>query len=118
MFVSTTKPKEAVQTMNTLLARVRVMELSEKGLREMKSGYITSNYTKQQSSAAMTASLGRAEILGGWQYEDSLPSLIDNVTVDGIKVAFNKYIVGLRWSYLGNQVLADQAADAFKQPLK
>ena len=116
MYVSTTKPKEAVSAMNTLLKRVNGLTLSEKGLKQMKSAYITSNYMRQQSAIAITASLGQAEILGGWEIEENLLSQIDNTTVEGIKDAFNKHIIGLRWSYLGNQALADEANQAFKQP--
>jgi predicted Zn-dependent peptidase len=118
MYVSTTKPKEAAMAMNTLLKRAKDFTLSEKALREIKSSYVTSNYMRQQSSASITANLGTAEILGGWQYEDNLPGLVDNATVEGIKDSFNKHIIGLRWSYLGSQALADDASDAFKQPLK
>ena len=116
MYVSTTKPKEAVSTMVDLLKRVNGMLLSERGLKQMKSSYITSNYMRQQSASAITANLGVAEILGGWQLEDNLPALIDAVTVESIKDAMNKHIIGLRWSYLGNQSQADEAGDAFKRP--
>jgi len=115
MYVSTTKPKDAVGAMATLLKRVKGINLSDRGLKEMKSGFITSYYTKQQSSAAITGNLGKAEILGGWQYEEKLPDFVDQVTVEQINSAFNKYIIGLRWSYLGNAALADEATNAFKQ---
>jgi zinc protease len=53
--------------------------------------------------------LGEAEIFGGWETAEQLPALIDRVTIQQIDNAINEYVVGLRWSYLGN---ADQAADA------
>jgi predicted Zn-dependent peptidase len=117
IYVSTTKPKEAVNAINESIKKIRQITLSDKGMREIKSGFITSNYTRQQSSAAITASLGMAEILGGWEYEDKLPDLIEGTTPELINGTFNKYIIGVRWSYLGNQSLADAAADAFKVPV-
>lgn len=117
MSVSTTDPREAVQQMTVLLRKVKGITLSEDGLKEMKNGYITSNYIKQQSSAAIAANLGKAEILGGWKYEDNFATLIEHVTPQQIRDAFNKYIVGLRWTYLGNAAPAEQANEAFKQPL-
>jgi len=117
MHVSTTKPKEAVNAMTALLKKVKSVVFNERGLEEMKGGFITSNYIRQQSSAALAGNLGNAEILGGWEYEENLPAMIDKVTAEDINRALNKYIIGLRWSYLGNQALADDAADAFKQPI-
>jgi zinc protease len=61
--------------------------------------------------------LGLAEILGGWKYEEDLPAMINNVTPNQINHAFNKYILGMRWCYLGDPKLADDAADAFKEPI-
>jgi len=118
MFVSTTKPKEAVDVMVNELNRVRSNGLTDEGLVNLKSGYITNNYIKQQSTAAITGSLGIAEVLGGWQLSDQLPEMISKVTVDQIDKAMNKYIVGLRWSYLGSPALGNQAADSFKKPVK
>lgn len=114
MFVSTTSPKEAVEAMTKQLNRVRDYGLTKGGLGHLKSSFITNNYIKQQSSSAITGTLGVAEVLGGWQLADSLPALVGQVTVDQINMVMNKYIVGLRWSYLGDGKLADDAAEAFK----
>jgi len=103
MYVSTTNPKEAAKIMLTSLDRIKNSTLTPAGLRDMKSGYITSNYMKQQSSEAVTGNLGTAEILGDWMYAERMPDLINNVTPDQIKKALNKYIAGLRWSYLGTE---------------
>ncbi len=117
MYVSTTQPKEAAREMYMALKRVKQNTLSDRALDQIKNSFVTSNYMRQQSSAAMAANLGVAEILGGWQYEDNLPALIDKVTTEQINRAFNKYIIGLRWSYLGSQQLADDATNMFKEPL-
>jgi predicted Zn-dependent peptidase len=117
MSVSTTDPRQAVQEMTLLLRKIKGITLTASGLKEMKNGYITSNYIKQQSSSAIAANLGKAEILGGWKYEDDFPAKLESVTPEQISKAFNKYIVGLRWSYLGNAAPAEQANEAFKQPL-
>jgi len=115
MYVSTTNPKDAVHAMIQMLKRIRQFTLSERGLNEVKSSFITSNYMQQQSSAAIAASLGEAEILGGWQYEENLPAAVDKISVDDITRTLNKYIIGVRWSYLGDAGLANDAADAFKE---
>jgi predicted Zn-dependent peptidase len=114
MYVSTTSPKEAVTAMNEQLNKVLSYGLSPEGLKRIKSSFITTNYIKQQSTASITGSLGIAEILGGWQLAEDLPKAIENVTVDQINQAMQKYIVGLRWSYLGDLKKADEADAAFK----
>ena len=118
MYVSTTKPREAVEVMTTELNKVKNNGLTDEGLVHLKNEYITNNYIKEQSTAAITETLGIAEVLGGWQSADQLPALINKVTVDQIYTAMNKYIVGLRWSYLGDPTLGNTAAEAFKMPVK
>lgn len=118
MYISTTDPKDAIEAMVGELNVIRHNNVTNAGLRHLKSSYITNNYIKQQSSAAITESLGIAEVLGGWQMSDQLPDLVDKVTVDQINRALNKYIVGLRWSYLGNADQAKDAAEAFKLEVK
>ncbi len=118
MYVSTTNPKAAVKVMVDELNNIKHSDVTNTGLKHLKSSYITSNYIKQQSSSAITESLGHAEILGGWEMADQLPDLVDKVTADQINAVMNKYITGLRWSYLGNISLADDAAAEFKSEVK
>jgi zinc protease len=115
MFVSTTNPKDAVTVMATQLNRIKGITISDDGLKEIKSAYITNNYIKQQSSSAITESLGEAEILGDWKMADQLPQLLDKVTATQINNTMNKYIGGLKWSYLGNPQLAEETMSAFKK---
>ena len=109
MSISTTQPTQAVHEMVKILNLVRQYGVSERGLKQLKSSYITTSYITQQSTSAITGALGEAEIVGGWETAEQLPALIDKVTIQQIDNAINEYVVGLRWSYLGN---ADQAADA------
>lgn len=103
MYVSTTNPKEAAKIMLNCIDRIKNSTLTNAGLRDMKSGYITSNYMKQQSSEAVTGNLGTAEVMGNYMYAERMPDLINNVTPAQINQALNKYIKGLRWSYLGTE---------------
>jgi zinc protease len=118
MFVSTAQPKEAVQVMTDMLIKVKNYGLSPVGLQHLQGSFITNYYMSEQSSSAIAGSLGEAEILGGWYLAESLPGLVQKATPEQIKDAMNKYIVGLRWSYLGKSSLADDAADAFKVAVK
>jgi zinc protease len=118
MYVSTNQPKVAVGEMTRMLSLVRLYGATKDGLKHLKSGYIVTNYLKQQSTAAITGSLGMAEVLGDWQMEEKLPELINSVTVEQIDIALNQYIVGLRWAYLGDADQARDAEESFKQPLR
>lgn len=114
MQVSTNYPKEAVTAMVEVVNRARALGISADGLNYIKSGFITTNFIKQQGSGAVTANLGSAEINGGWEYAEKLPELINAVTVDDINNAMQTYIKGLQWTYLGDAKLAEAAAEAFK----
>lgn len=118
MYVSTTNPAEAVGLMVSELNRVKGLNISNKGVDQIKSSYITSNYMKLQSSSAITSNLGLAEIMGGWSYFENIPVLLDQVTSAQITKAVQKYAVGVRWSYLGNAEAAQQAKAAFSEPVK
>lgn len=118
MSISTTQPKQAALEMVKVLNLIRQYGVSVHGLKLLKSSYITTNYITQQSTSAITGALGEAEIFGGWENEEKLPELIDKVTIQQIDNAINQYIVGLRWSYLGNADQGNDAADAFAQPVK
>jgi len=118
MSISTTQPKQAVLEMVKVLNLVRQYGVSQHGLKLLKSSYITTNYITQQSTSAITGALGEAEIFGGWENEEKLPELIDKVTIAQIDNAINQYILGLRWSYLGNEQLGNDASDAFAEQVK
>ena len=118
MSISTTQPKQAAHEMVKTLNLVRQYGVSIHGLKQLKSSYITTNYITQQSTSAITGALGEAEIFGGWENAEKLPELVDKVTIQQIDNAINQYVTGLRWSYLGNEQLANDAADAFAERVK
>jgi predicted Zn-dependent peptidase len=83
---STSKPKETIETISTVVKELRDKKLSPDELREYKNVFTTSYYltmeTHEQLSAALSATqayLGDASML----YE--LPSRIDAVTPDDIQ---------------------------------
>lgn len=117
MSVSTNRPKAAVHEMVRMLDYVRHIGVSSSDLKHLKSSYITTNYIKQQSTSAITESLGEAEILGGWEIAEQLPAMVNKVTIQQIDIALNEYIQGLRWSYLGNHAQANDAASSFQEKL-
>jgi len=109
---SSSNPKQVILAMMRELKYVQNNGYSEEWLQHLKNIYIASSYFDEQSSAAVTQSLGRAEILGNWQYADDLPQLVNMVTVGEMNRAINFYITGVRWAYLGNL----DAIEGFRPP--
>lgn len=118
MHVSTTKPKEAVEAMTAQLIRLKGLVLSKEYVQNLKSSFITNYYMREQSTSAITTNLGTSEILGGWYLADSLPQLLNKVTSADINAVLNKYVIGLRWSYLGNIDQEENALKAFQAPVR
>jgi len=113
MTAGTTNPQQVMLGMLTILKRVQTSGYDDEWLQHIKNAYITTSYINEQSTAEITNSLGRAEILGNWQYDDDLPQLVNMVTVEQLNKVINYYIKGLRWGYVGNvDVLA-----GFKPPV-
>jgi zinc protease len=118
MYVSTPSPKEAVAVMMDQLNTLKKVGITSSGLKELKSSFITSTYVKQQQSNAITGALGQAEIMGDWKLSDSAADKVEEVTADQILKAINKYIVGIRWAYLGDITLANQSDSEFRIPVR
>ena len=108
----TTNPKEAMFGMVKVLKDVQTNGFNEQWLQHLKNLFLTSSYINDQSASAIAANLGLAEILGGWQYAEDFPKLVQMVTVYQVNMALSTYISGLKWTYLGNT----DAIDGFKPP--
>jgi len=119
MYVSTTDPKAAAQVMLDELKKLRREGFYESELRDAKSGFITNNYMKEESSGAIAASLGNAEIVGNWKIAEAMPDLVNRVTLNEMNNTL-KYFQAIKWTYLGDKQLIADAMSVFntspKQP--
>jgi zinc protease len=115
--VSTTDPKASVEVMVNELKRVQNETVSQESMLQLKGSFITNNYMKEQSSAAMAVTLGQAEIMGGWKMAEELPDKVNAATADQVMNAARKYISGVQWSYLGDLKAANEAKAAFSTPV-
>jgi len=102
MTAGTNNVPEVMAGMVNVLKEIRNSGLNDEWLQHIKNTYITRSFINDQSAAAITDNIGSAEILGGWQYADDLPQLVKMVTVEQVNNALNFYVVGLRWTFLGN----------------
>lgn len=118
VYVSTTNPKEAVEVMAGIISNQQLTTINKKGLEEIKALYITGSYRREESTDAIADNLGRSEILGDWTIAERFPAMVKNTTRDEMSKAFNKYISGIRWTYLGDKQKADQAMRSFTMSVK
>jgi predicted Zn-dependent peptidase len=120
MFVSTSEPEKAVNEMENELLMLKTHTITPAALKHLINSYILTYYLQQESTAAITGTLGMAEVLDAWNTQDQLPEKLNKVTVDQINQVLNQYIKGLRWSYLGDMDAEHkmETDDAFRTNLK
>jgi len=115
IYVSTTDPKQAVSVMIDELKKLKKEGFSEKEIKDQKSGYLTSYYMGLETNSAQTLGLGMAEVKGNWKNFNSFIENINKVSPKEVNTVFNKYIEGIRWSYLGD--LSKVNSEIFLQKL-
>ena len=113
MYVSTTDPKASVQVMVDEVKRLKREGFYESELRDAKSGFITNNYMKEESTSAIASALGNAEVIGDWRIAEQMPDMINKVTLREMNETL-KYFDKIRWTYLGDKKLLDEAGAAFR----
>lgn len=114
IYVTTTKPKEAVTVMADEVKRLRNGGFTESQLRDAKSEYATSYYMKNESTYSISYSLGSAEMKGSWKKEEMLLEHVNAVTLKDMQQVFKEYTKGIAWNYLGDTTLADKESFAKK----
>jgi zinc protease len=102
MYAATNNVQAVIDEMYRLLKNIKDEGVNEEWLQHIKNSYVTKSYINDQSASSITNTLGRAEILGGWQYAEDLPKLAQMTTVNQVNNALNFYLGGMRWTFLGN----------------
>jgi len=110
MYVTTTKPKDAVTVMTDEVKRLRNGGFTETDLRDAKSKFATSYFMKNESTSSNALSLGIAEIKGSWKNEVTFLDKINAVTLPEMQKVFAEYADGIKWNYLGDETQADKEA--------
>ncbi len=116
IYVSTTDPKQSVQVMIDELKKIRKNGFSEKEITDQKSSYVTTYYMGLETNAAQTQGLGSAESKGNWKNYNSFIDNMSKVSPKEVNAVFNKYITGIRWSYLGD--LSQISSEIFLQKIQ
>ncbi|WP_118975423.1 M16 family metallopeptidase [Taibaiella koreensis] len=108
VYVTTTKPREAVEVMVNEVNKLRNNGFNEVDLRDAKAGFTTEYYMGNQSTAAIAAMVGDAEMKGNWKNAETMLTDLDAIPLETVQRVFNRYATGIRWNYLGDEKLADK----------
>ncbi|CAN5230788.1 hypothetical protein BH20BAC1_BH20BAC1_27990 [soil metagenome] len=69
---------------------------------------------KEESTDAIAATLGLAEILGDWTMAEEFINRVQKTTPEQMTDVFRKYVKGINWNYLGDPEKAEEAKDVFQ----
>lgn len=100
--VSTTDPNKYIQVLNKLIDKTK-KGFTEEEVKNMKTGYITWQYYKDETNAAQANSLASNEVLhNNWRRSINLNEELKNITAKDVSAAFNKYLTKMSWVYQGD----------------
>lgn len=116
IYVTTTKPNDAVQVMTDEIRKVKREGFNEKEFKAQKEGFLTGYYMNQETNEAQAITLGINELIGGWEKAETFKDDIYSLTLDEVNAVFRKYANALNWYYLGKK--ADMDENLFKKELK
>jgi predicted Zn-dependent peptidase len=108
IYVSTTKPNDAVQVMTDEIRKVKKEGFKEKELTDMKESFLTNYYMAQETNDAQAVSLGVAELVNGWEFAENFKDEVYALTLDEVNKVFKKYANAISWYYLGKKAEADE----------
>jgi predicted Zn-dependent peptidase len=116
--VSTTEPNKYIAVVDELVNRTKKTGFTEDEVRDMKSTYITSFFSRQETNSAQAAAFAANEVLhNNWRRSLTLNDDLKKLTVADINKVFNQYFGALTWVYQGNPTKADPSLFT-KQPRK
>ena len=95
--------------MVSVYSGIRAGNYSQGYLDMIKKDHKSRYYRQQESSSSIVKDLGEAEILGDYKLEEDKIDNINKVTLQGMSTAFNKYLKGAIWVYLGDEQLGKAA---------
>jgi len=116
VYVTTTKPNEAVTVMVNEMDTLKNNGFTPIDLRNSKSEYTTYYFMGKQSTYNTAYSLGVAKIKGSIDMTTHFIDHIDAVTLPQMQKVFGEYVAGINWNYLGDESVIDK--DVFNRKVK
>ena len=108
--VSTTEPNKYIAVVKHLIDSTKKNGFSEKEVKNMKTAYLTSFYSRQETNGAQASSLAANEVLhNNWHRALTINNDIKNISAQDVNKAFNKYFGNLTWVYHGDPAKVNTA---------
>ena len=103
IYVTTTKPNEAVPAMLEKVKDLRENEVTEDTIRQYGNFFLTTYYIGQETDAAQAGELARYELLGGgWRNSFPFIDRLRQVTPAQVKAVPQKYMKNIRFDLVGS----------------
>jgi predicted Zn-dependent peptidase len=101
--VSTTDPDKYIAVTKALVDKLKKEGFSAEEVKNEKTGYVTGIYYRNEMNSSQASSLASNEALfGNWKRAITLKDEINQVKVEDVNKAFNKYFSNITWAYMGN----------------
>jgi zinc protease len=108
IYVTTTEPNKYVAVARQLIDKIKKEGFTEEELKNIKTGYLTNVYYRQETNSAQAASLASNEVLhGNWRRANTIKDDMKKVTLTDLNRVFNKYITNITWAYQGDPQKVD-----------
>ncbi len=117
VYVSTDKPNEAIQVMTDEIRKIHDVGFEASELKNKKGEFLTFHYMKQETNGSLAADIGRAAISpGGLEHRAKFIDMVNELTIEDMNKAFEKYTNAINWTYLGDESIVDK--EVFLAPIK
>jgi zinc protease len=114
LFASTTDPNKYVITARQLIEKIRKDGFTEDELRNMKTGYLTRTWYRQETNAEQANFLSQNEAIhGDWKRALTIADDMKKVSLQDLNRVFNRYVTNISWVLQGDPTKADPTL--FKQ---
>ena len=101
--VSTTEPDKYIKVFKSLVDKTRKQGFTADELRDIKTGYLTSFFYRQETNGAQASSLAANEVLHqNWKRAVTISEDIKKVSLPELNRVFNKYVTNFSWAYQGD----------------
>lgn len=110
VYVTTTKPAEAIPVMIDRVRDMRSNEVTEETIRQYGNFFLTTYYIGQETDAGQAGELARYELLGGgWRNSFAFIDRLRQVTPAQVKAVAQKYMKNIRWDLIGDPTGIDRS---------
>lgn len=110
IFVSTTEPDKYIKVAQNLVDEIKRKGFTKDELEDMKTGYLSSFYYRQETNAAQAGSFVSNEVLhNNWKRAMTINEEINKLTTADIDKAFNQYFSNITWAYRGDPSKVNKA---------